>query len=82
MSGSSWSKESNKTRIFKKAKVWSQELKASCSCIDLDSVNEDNETPNPRTSSSASVPPNPNEEIVHEEYPDVFGFENGIDATE
>ena len=74
--------ESNKTRIFKKAKVWSQELKASCSCIDLDSVNEDNEAPNPRTSSSASVPPNPNEEIVHEEYPDVFGFENGIDTTE
>ena len=74
--------ESSKTRIFKRAKVWSQELKASCSFIDLDSDNEGSEAPNPRTSSSASVLPNPNDEIVHEEYPDVFGFENGIDTTE
>ena len=61
--------EADKTHVFKKARVWSQELKASRSVIDLDSPQE-------RSSASAG------QEVEEEEYPDVFQHGNGMSASE
>ena len=61
--------ETDKTHVFKKARVWSQELKASRSVIDLDSPQE-------RSSASAG------QEVEEEEYPDVFQHGNGMSASE